>query len=116
MRRVARIAPAALWAASIWFLSSMPDPPGAGALSIPHADKIAHAGLFFVLAVLLRVAGARRWAAFAAATAWGVVDEAHQAFVPGRDADLADLAADAVGAAAGAWIVTSFARRRGSTG
>lgn len=36
------------------------------------------------------------------ATAWGLGDELHQAFVPGRSAEVLDLVADALGASAGA--------------
>jgi len=40
--------------------------------------------------------------AVAITTAYGCSDEWHQSFVPGRDADLRDVWADAVGAVAGA--------------
>jgi VanZ family protein len=33
--------------------------------------------------------------------AWGLFDEIHQAFVPGRSADVLDLGADALGALVG---------------
>ena len=49
------------------------------------------------------------------ATAWGLSDELHQAFVPGRSAEVADLVADAIGALAGAGlrgVVRQFATRR----
>lgn len=36
------------------------------------------------------------------ATAWGLGDELHQAFVPGRSAEVLDLVADGFGASAGA--------------
>jgi VanZ family protein len=36
------------------------------------------------------------------ATAWGLGDELHQAFVPGRSAEFLDLVADGLGASAGA--------------
>ena len=42
------------------------------------------------------------------ATAYGVSDEFHQRFVPGRTADVHDVAADAIGASAaalGAWAI-----------
>jgi VanZ family protein len=42
------------------------------------------------------------------ATAYGVSDEFHQRFVPGRTADVRDVAADAIGASAaalGAWAI-----------
>lgn len=46
------------------------------------------------------------------ATAYGVSDEFHQRFVPGRTADVHDVAADAIGASAaalGAWAILKAA-------
>lgn len=112
LRRAVRWVPAVAWAAGMWTMSSLPDPPGASLLEIPHLDKVAHAGLFFVLAVLLRIAGAGRVATLAIALAWGGLDEAHQARVPGRDPSGLDLAADLAGAVVGVLAVTWFAHRR----
>lgn len=44
------------------------------------------------------------------ATAWGLGDELHQAFVPGRSAEVLDLVADALGATAGAIARGLFTR------
>jgi len=96
-----RAIPAALWAALIWTLSSMPDVPGSSWVTIPFADKIAHFGLFFIQSLLLRWAGVPAWLAFSMATAWGGIDELHQRSVPGRDPDVWDFMADTIGAAAG---------------
>jgi VanZ family protein len=41
-------------------------------------------------------------------TAYGATDEAHQYFVPGRHADVADLAADALGALAAAVAIRAW--------
>lgn len=114
--RVLRTLPALAWAAGIWWLSSTPD-DGATWLAIswldgPGLDKVAHAGLFGVLAALLRLAGASPLAAVAAAIGWGVVDEIHQSFVPGRTPELGDLLADAVGAVAAVLAVRWLASRR----
>jgi hypothetical protein len=115
--RTVRTLPALLWAGLIWWSSSTPG-DGSGWLSapwldLPMLDKVAHALLFGVLAALLRLAGASTRTAFAAAVAWGAIDELHQAFVPARTPDLADLAADAVGAALALAAVRSFAPRGG---
>lgn len=110
--RALRWIPAVAWAAGMWTMSSLPDPPGASLLVVPHLDKVAHAGLFFVLAVLVRFAGAGWAATVAIAAAWGVVDELHQAGVPGRDPSGLDLAADLAGAVLGVLVVRWFAHRR----
>jgi VanZ family protein len=110
-RRAARALPAGLWAAGILLLSSMPDPPGGRLADVPHLDKLAHAGLYGVLAALLRLAGLPPGWAVAAAGAWGALDEASQARVPGRDPSGADLAADLVGAVLGVIAVRWLARR-----
>jgi len=100
--RLLRATPAILWAAGIWWLSSNPSPPGSSWLEIPHLDKVAHFGLFFVQAILLRVAGMSARMAFLVAITWGGIDEVHQRFVPGRAADHGDWLADVVGATIGA--------------
>lgn len=68
-------------------------------------DKVLHAGEFAVVAAALYWAlrGGPRAAllAAAAAIAYGVADELHQALVPGRFADPIDVIADAVGAVFG---------------
>jgi VanZ family protein len=93
--------------ALIFGLSSISRPP-----DLPGAigDKLGHALLYFGLAALMVRAMAGGWrrpfgagtavAAFSYATIYGVTDEIHQIFVPPRTADIADLMADAAGAAA----------------
>lgn len=116
MSRVLRLLPAVAWFGLTWWLSSRADPPGSDLLAIPFADKLGHAGLFAVQAGLLRLAGLRVRLAVLFAVALGALDELHQAFVPGRSPDLADLAADAVGAVVGAaavqWAATRLGRGR----
>lgn len=104
-------APALAYMALIWIVSdlSSDEVPAIGAFVY---DKIAHFGEYLVLGVLLAHAAIRTWPdrspgrtfAFAvlATAAWGALDEMHQAFVPGRSAELLDLAADAAGACLGA--------------
>jgi VanZ family protein len=50
------------------------------------------------------------------ASAFGASDEFHQAFVPGRTADVADWMADTLGAAIGALVATFALRRPGRAG
>jgi VanZ family protein len=99
---------------------SLPTPPGVG-------DKEMHAATYGGLAALLvrafagatwtGVTGARAAAAAAGAIVYGISDELHQSFVPGRTADLQDLLADAFGAAciaavAYAWGIIHARRQR----
>jgi VanZ family protein len=110
--------PAPLIAALIWTLSSqssLPQPEG-----IFGFDKIEH---FLAYAVLAAAAGLwissgawqrRGWGSLllitGIAAAYGVIDEVHQAFVPGRNCSPWDWIADALGSAAGAALIRAFAR------
>jgi len=104
-----------------------------GASSIPNlktlpgniSDKSGHSiGYALLGGVILRaLAGGRLrgvtlgrgLAAIALATLYGVTDELHQLFVPGRSADRFDVLADAVGATIGVAIgwLASVAQRWG---
>jgi len=84
-------------------------PVAVGLIPTPW-DKLAHAGVFALLAAVIGYAsGLRGWRvlllAFVGAMGVGVVDELHQLTLPGRAAGLDDLAADATGAALGAWAI-----------
>ena len=76
----------------------------------PHQDKVFHFCEYFGLGFLLPLAipgGATRrrfLLAFFLAAAYGISDEIHQSFVPGRDASVWDWLADAAGAWTGAWF------------
>lgn len=67
--------------------------------------KGAHVLEFAILAIVIRIAIARhRWAypaAWLLATLFGVADEFHQSFVPGRTASSIDVMWDALGAGLG---------------
>ena len=104
-------APAALTMAIIWILSSMSHPP-IDVSSLPFRDRGAHflsfgSVAFWVahgtMATVPR-AHAIRVVCFAvlAAALWGLLDEIHQTFVPGRSPDIVDLFADTLGAILGA--------------
>jgi VanZ family protein len=66
----------------------------------PFLDKVAHAGYFGIFATAVdRGLALRKVApAVAIALAVGAADELHQRSVPGREADLLDWCADALGA------------------
>jgi VanZ family protein len=113
--------PALAWAALIFTLSSfshVPAPPGG------ITDKHEHFAAYGVLsacvlrglsgATLAGVTGGTAAGAAIIATIYGLSDELHQRFVPGRDASWLDVAADAIGAVAGAGAIWAWAiiRRR----
>jgi VanZ family protein len=113
--------PAAIYAAAIVVVSSMPDPPMPDGIS----DKSGHGAAYCGLAlVVLRALAGGEWAgvsagtgltAAALTTAFGASDELHQLFVAGRSADVHDLVADATGAAVGviaAWLTAALIRWR----
>ena len=89
--------------ALIFFLSSRTDFGALSRFSFPSSDKVAHAVIYGVLAVLVANAVApARWASgfgWVVSVGYGVTDEYHQHFVPGRDMSAGDLVADALGAA-----------------
>ena len=102
--------PAAAYMAVIWFVSSFETPTFPTSL-FPLRDKRVHVVEYGVLGFLVAHACLRtfprhpraRVALFAmlAGLLWGVLDEIHQAFVPGRSADLLDIVADSVGVTLG---------------
>lgn len=93
--------PVALWAIFIFVLSSIPQlSSGLGYWDLV-LRKLAHAGEFAVLAVLLLRALARPWLVLAVATAYAASDELHQHFVRGRVGSPRDVAIDSAGAVLG---------------
>ncbi|MBC7781819.1 MAG: VanZ family protein [Proteobacteria bacterium] len=80
--------------------------PGAAGLIVPPWDKVVHALTYGALAAswCIGLGGRRIGAAILLAVATGALDETLQRWLPGRDSDFADLAADAIGATLAAWI------------
>ena len=84
-------------------------------------DKLLHlmeyAGLAFLLARALAGDGLSWRAALLVATllasAYGVTDEYHQSFVPGRDSSVLDWSADSLGGIVGVGAYAAAQRRRG---
>ena len=104
----------------IWILSSTSQPFDLSV--VPFRDKGVHFMEYSLLA-LFNARAARRtwldarwpWLVFVAAGSaflWGYLDEIHQAFVPGRNAALSDVAADAVGALFGAFVYRAYSSLR----
>lgn len=115
--------PALAWMGLIFALSAQPDvplPPGPWLENV--YDKVGHALSYGVLCWLYSRAlrhGGRLTASTAAAsvalsTLYGLTDEVHQRFVPGRTPSIADLAADLAGATVMALLL--LWRERGRQG
>ena len=105
--------------AAIFIVSGQSDP----AIPAGVSDKSLHALAYLGLAVLViraivgrlraRVSVRAALAALAISIGYGITDELHQLYVPGRSADVFDLFADAIGAASGligcwAWGIISI--------
>jgi VanZ family protein len=114
-----RAIPAIAWMALIFALSSqdgVPQPRGLSSVMLPI---VAHLALYGVLAILLlrvfqrggRPTRSAMVAAVVAAALYGVTDEFHQSYVPGRDSSVFDLFVNTVGATI-AVIVWSHVRSR----
>ena len=80
------------------------------ALHVPAYAALAWAWCW-ALGAWLRVLSARVISACAIASAYGVLDEWHQSFVPGRYASLTDVALNVVGAALGIWLAVWIGSR-----
>ena len=118
--RAVRWAPVVVWMGVIFTMSSIPGSNLPGGYSFQgHLAEYAVLGALVMLALRRRP---RRLAlalvALAACSLYGVTDELHQAFVPGRMPDVLDWATDTVGAAAGvgaaaAWLAWRARPRAG---
>jgi len=84
---------------------------------VPFQDKLAHLIVFGVLGFFLGRAARVGWSwpwrraaifAVVVASAYGLLDEWHQATVPGRTVDLWDWVADTAGAILGQWPLRRF--------
>jgi VanZ family protein len=105
--------PACLYMGLIWALSSVALPIDLNS-GFSYTDKIVHFLEFAVLGLLVAHAVLRTFPdqttargftiAVVITVAWSLLDELHQVYVPGRDADMLDLVADTLGALAGAAV------------
>ncbi len=107
-RRIWKLA--AGWAVVIFLLSSIPG-RSFPQYKILSYDKVLHALVYSVFGALCFLAVRRTWALKTSwliglsallAVAYGLTDEFHQLFVPGRSADLHDALADGIGGLLGA--------------
>ncbi len=118
MKPLARVLPSLAWAGLLFWLSSQSTLPSAVFL-FDGIDKLFHAGAYGVLALLVWLAlprGNERTRrvvlALALASAYGVSDEVHQHWVPGRTTDVFDWLADTSGAALAVAGLELVLRRR----
>jgi VanZ family protein len=105
--------------AAIFAVSALPSAPLPSGMSDTTGHWLAYAGLALVtgraVAGGVRPLTARQAAVtFLIAAVYGLTDEFHQRFVPGRSADVRDILADAGGAAtaAGLLLAWDIIRRR----
>lgn len=104
---------AAGWMTVIFMLSSMP-----GSAVPGRFGTFGHFILYAVLGVLYLLALPRSWRGWASvaaavllASAYGVTDEFHQSFVPGRVPDVADWLVDTGGAITAVLLTEAVLRR-----
>lgn len=103
--KFARALPALFQAALIFALSARPG-DAYPEVSFPGADKLVHFCLFAPLgAALVYAFRGAPLRAGALGALYGISDELHQSFVPGRFPDAYDALADALGAFVGAWLM-----------
>lgn len=111
-------APVLVYTAAIFAASSVSEPPMPGGVS----DRAIHAWVYAGLALLVlraltngcwaNVSARRAAAAALLASAYGLSDEWHQWFVPGRVFDVLDLLADMAGASAAVAFVSLIEQGR----
>jgi VanZ family protein len=106
------------WMALVFYLSDQQSLPMLNSDVGDLQSLAGHFAEYAVFALLLRWAlgglGVNRatgWA-FVFAVAYGLTDEFHQHFVPGRHMDPLDLLTDAAGAAVALWLASRLAARR----
>lgn len=117
--RLKPFVPAMVWAVIIFCLSSIPN------LSTPSfgfkmTDKIAHFGEFFILGMLVAYSFGKRnlnigkifWISASISGLYGIIDELHQFFVPGRQADGFDMLADVLGSVSASGVYVLILRKR----
>ncbi|MFH1873701.1 MAG: VanZ family protein [Pseudomonadota bacterium] len=102
------------YALMIFYLSSR---TWSGGPEIPYLDKLAHIILYFgfggFMLWALRITRLREkpyitYLAFLLTFSYGLSDEIHQLFVPGREFSVIDLYADGIGAALGIFVATKL--------
>ena len=108
--RLACVAAAALLVVNLFYLGTKPF--AVGLFPAPW-DKLAHFTVFSALTVLLWLGTAGRavLGIVLLVSVFGGLDEVHQAYLPGRQADVADWLADFAGVLLAAFVLGLYARR-----
>lgn len=123
LRRLSLWGPPLAYATLIFFVSNDPRPP-----ELPTNDKLVHFAAYVVLGGLLvrAIRGSFAWpgihlftSASLLSSLYGLSDELHQSFVPGRFATVGDAVADALGSLLGSALAVAvyalFVRRTESS-
>jgi VanZ family protein len=124
MTKIERQSPAVWWTgaivhmALIYYLSSRTWPMLMNAPDFHFPDKFVHMltyiPLAFVFSIALKKSGMKKYVlitGFILATLYGITDEVHQVFVPGRCSDVSDALADIAGAFIGGISAALFNSR-----
>lgn len=121
-----RIGAVVIWMAGIFTMSHQERVPKAPGLSGEMTAILGHLSVYLGLAILIWWALGlamepslrRSILAWALTIAYGLTDEWHQSYVPGRTPDVLDIVTDAVGAALGLlvihWLMRQVSSRRPS--
>jgi VanZ family protein len=112
------------WMAVIFYLSHQPtlDTPSL----FENQDKAMHGGAYGLLAILMLGAMPLRsppgytsrqvWLSVLLASLYGISDELHQSFIPGRSPEVGDWLADTLGALLAAMLLAQLSRRLNKLG
>jgi VanZ family protein len=105
-----RLWPALIWALIILFLSAHPQLGVSRPQWWLQPDKIAHAGVYAILSFLMRYGIKSVYLPIVLGTVYGIgIEFMQQAFFYGRQLDLGDMLANAVGCVLGVWFFSRFA-------
>jgi VanZ family protein len=102
--------PALLWMAWIFYWSGQSVTPAPSTLLSKLAHVLAYAVLALLLVVALVPRPRRAVLAWAIASAYGVSDEVHQGFTPGRHPSVADALLDCAAARAALLVLQGLLR------
>jgi VanZ family protein len=121
MKRILSLLPPLLYMALIYYLSDRPTPEILHKAPRLFGMKVVHLLEYGLLAILWfrALRHATPWSSralcllsVALTLAWGISDEIHQSYVPGRTARVGDAVTDLVGAVIAVWLWRLWIGRR----